>query len=64
MKIIVNNEKANSIIDTGDANIDEVFDMFIGALIQQGYIINNIYEALEVRYKEFQSLMETHYEGR
>ena len=63
MKIIVNNEKANSIIDTGDANIDEVFDMFIGALIQQGYIINNIYEALEVRYKEFQSLKETHYEG-
>ena len=63
MKIIVNNENANSIIDTGDANIDEVFDMFIGALIQQGYIINNIYEALEVRYKEFQSLKETHYEG-
>ena len=63
MKIIVNNEKANSIIDTGDANIDEVFDMLIGALIQQGYIINNIYEALEVRYKEFQSLKETHYEG-
>lgn len=63
MKIIVNNKKANSIIDTGDANIDEVFDMFIGALIQQGYIINNIYEALEVRYKEFKSLKETHYEG-
>ena len=59
MKIIVNNENANSIIDTGDANIDEVFDMFIGALIQQGYIINSIYEAIEIRYKEFQSLKET-----
>lgn len=56
MKIIVNNQQANSIIDTGDANIDEVFDMFIGALIQEGFHIATIKEELDLRYKEFQSL--------
>ena len=56
MKIIVNNQQANSIIDTGDANIDEVFDMFIGALIQEGFHIETIKKELDSRYEEFQSL--------
>ena len=56
MKIIVNNQQANSIIETGDANIIEVFDMFIGALIQEGFHIETIKKELDSRYEEFQSL--------
>ena len=34
MKIIVNNQGANSIIDTADTGITEVMEMVVGALIQ------------------------------
>ena len=37
MKIIVNNQGASSIIDTSDANMDEVMEMVVGALIQEGF---------------------------
>lgn len=37
MKIIVNNQGASSIIDTSDASMDEVMDMVVGALIQEGF---------------------------
>ena len=63
MKIIVNNQQANSIIDTADANIDEVFDMFIGALIKEGFCFSTIRDEVERRYDEFQSLKGTHHEG-
>lgn len=63
MKIIVNNQQANSIIDTGDANINEVFDMLIGALIQEGFHIETIKKEIERRYEEFESLKEKHHEG-
>lgn len=62
MKIIVNNQQANSIIDTGDANITEVFDMFIGSLIQEGFHLKSIYDELELRREEFELLKEKHNE--
>ena len=37
MKIIVNNQRASSIIATSDASMDEVMDMVVGALIQEGF---------------------------
>lgn len=55
MKIIVNNQQASSIIDTGASNINEVFDMFLGALIQEGFLIETIKKELEWRCEEFQS---------
>lgn len=64
MKIIVNNQQANSIIDTGDANITEVFDMFIGSLIQEGFHVQSIYKELESRREEFELLKEKHNEQK
>ena len=51
MKIIVNNQGASSIIDTNDASIDEVMEMVVGALIQEGFphstIVNGFSEMLD-----------------
>ena len=63
MKIIVKNQVANSFIDTEDACITEVFDMFIGALIQEGFTLDSINKELEVRHEDFQSLKNTSHEG-
>lgn len=46
MKIIVNNQGASSIIDTNDASIDEVMEMVVGALIQEGFPHSTIVKGL------------------
>lgn len=58
MKIILKNQQANAIIETEDANIEEVLDMFVGALIQEGFPIGVIKRGLEDRVKEFNSISE------
>ena len=57
MKIIVNNNSASSIIDTADANISDVMDMFAGALMQEGFHINSIVEGFENKTIELESLI-------
>ena len=46
MKIIVNNQGASSIIDTGDANMTEVLGMFVGALMQEGFPFSVIVQGM------------------
>ena len=58
MKIIVNNESSHSIIDTESAScISEVMDMFIAALIQDGYQLTNIRYDVELWAKEFDGII-------
>ena len=58
MKIIVNNESSHSIIDTESTScISEVMDMFIAALIQDGYQLTNIRYDVELWAKEFDGII-------
>jgi hypothetical protein len=57
MKIIVNNNGASSIIDTGDANITEVIDMIVGALMQEGFHFGSIVEGFESKTAELESII-------
>lgn len=54
MKIIVKTQSGStSIIDTEDsANIQEVMDLFVGALWQEGYHIDSIREVIKAKNKE------------
>lgn len=52
MKIIVNNNGASSIIDTCDANMTEVLDMIVGALVQEGFHIDSIKKGFETKFNE------------
>lgn len=57
MKIIVNNRGASSIIDTGDANMTEVLDMIVGALMQEGFHFGSIVEGFESKTAELESII-------
>lgn len=57
MKIIVNNNGASSIIDTGDANMTEVLDMIVGALVQEGFHFGSIVEGFESKTAELESII-------
>lgn len=57
MKIIVNNQGASSIIDTSDASMDEVMDMVVGALIQEGFHFGSIVEGFESKTAELESII-------
>ncbi len=57
MKIIVNNNGASSIIDTCDANMTEVLDMIVGALMQEGFHFGSIVEGFESKTAELESII-------
>lgn len=57
MKIIVNTEHGSSIIDTAmGADIHEVIDLFVGALMQECYHIDSIRKGIEQKHNEFTQL--------
>ena len=56
MTIIVKNQQATSMIDTRDADITELMDMIIGALMQEGLHISIIREGLEQKVEELRSI--------